>query len=330
MDPTLLSQSVIASYEGFNKTLLKYSADPKFSYALQHSQIRESIDKYSTEVKATLGTATSGTALILGFGNGNDIPLCELTNKFSRIILVDIDKSAMQKAIAKLPSIMQTHIDLVQCDLTGMLPFLSKELELLDPTLPEETCLGKVTEIMKAALQEPCILPPLGKHYFVISSFVTTQLYTLIDEYVVTVLEKMHPKIRIALQDQFSDYRTTMNNVAVHICKEHLKLISESTDPTGKIYYADNTYVEIVKSWTVGSKKEPDLKAITKCALMPVLVVREALLELFIPKSSSYWKFTHPLTSSLSQGIRLNQTLTTAIFFLEVSPFRFIKSKNED
>ncbi|HEY5260364.1 MAG TPA: hypothetical protein VIJ46_06920, partial [Rhabdochlamydiaceae bacterium] len=61
-----------------------------------------------------------GTALIFGAGACHDIPLAELAGRFEKVVLLDADLTATEKAVASLPQDLQQKVALEQVDLTGI------------------------------------------------------------------------------------------------------------------------------------------------------------------------------------------------------------------
>jgi hypothetical protein len=62
---------------------------------------------------------------VLGAGNGNDIDLAKLAREFERIVLVDLDKQALGRAVERLTEDERRRVELhAPVDLAGMLPIL--------------------------------------------------------------------------------------------------------------------------------------------------------------------------------------------------------------
>ena len=147
------------------------------------------------------------TLCVLGAGNGNDIDLSMLAERYQSITLVDLDPEALDHCVAKLPVHVAAQVEtLAGVDLSGILSYLD-----LAPEQPLPS-----PQIEAAATRARDQPPPAGLvQYDVVAS---TCLLTQMIDSVVARLGSDHPQFAplvLALRDG------------------HLKLISDLTARPG-------------------------------------------------------------------------------------------------
>ena len=57
--------------------------------------------------------------LIVGAGNGDDLPLVRIAEQAGEVLLVDIDPDAAERALARLPAQTQGRVEFLELDVTG-------------------------------------------------------------------------------------------------------------------------------------------------------------------------------------------------------------------
>lgn len=203
-------------------------------------------DKHFEKVKSEILKITHdlhGSALILGYGNGNDIPLEKLAKKFDEVTLVDYDHSAMSRSVAKLPESLRSKITMIKMDLTCLIDVVDKRIGSLDFSLPLERNTKKiakfVAEIWKPE-NSPLYVPRFTKQYnFVTSSMLSSQLVGLLVDYRIENQMKAHyPTFtNIILHPQFD---ITYERLSTLIYRNHIGALYESTLQNGHVFYADH------------------------------------------------------------------------------------------
>lgn len=236
LQPSAITDQVKSTYRTSNEYITDLAARSDQEYRSHFAQNKSQI--------LSCARGLTGEALILGLGNGDDIPLHELACQFDRITVIDIDLAGMQKAIAKLSPDLQHKFIPVQKDLTGILPFLSERLENLN--VPQDESLAAVAEIIHESI---ALKPPLSsskKYHFVVSSMLTTQLFSQMHAYIMEVLPKKYPSLKVNEQS-CPNFTNSIETLMKHVCCAHMENLSDWTLPDGKIYYADTTHAEVIE-----------------------------------------------------------------------------------
>jgi hypothetical protein len=144
---------------------------------------------------------------MLGVGNGNDIDLVRLADEFERIVFVDLDQAALERAVMRLENNTNGHIECCcPFDLTGILPELQAWLPRRQPADAE------LLAVMQSA--QVASRPEIGTFDLVASTCVLTQL---IDS-VYMALPTEHPKCV---------------DLVIAVRNRHLELILELLNPGG-------------------------------------------------------------------------------------------------
>src|ERR1700733_5174020 len=161
--------NVESSYKGGNEALKKLASKNPQGYEIHFKKNKNNILSYANEVQ--------GRVLVLGFGNGDDIPLEEMALKFEEIDLVDMDISAMQKAVDKLSPTLQNKVHLIKQDLSGLISYISKRFAEFDFNVPEIRCLENASQILSDSINHAEPIQLSRKYNFVVSSMLTSQLH---------------------------------------------------------------------------------------------------------------------------------------------------------
>src|SRR5258706_2888499 len=113
------------------------------------------------------GAGAGGSLLVLGAGNGSDLDLSFLAERFSEVHLADLDGAALERAMAHQPASVAARLVLhPDVDLSGMLDQLDDWGDLF----PEPQLLGATA--VAAARR---LVAALGSHDVVLSTCVLSQ-----------------------------------------------------------------------------------------------------------------------------------------------------------
>jgi hypothetical protein len=150
---------------------------------------------------------TGRTLCVLGPGNGNDIELAKLARDFERIALVDLDESALARAVSRLNEVECRRVERHSpIDLSGTLPVLESWVRRRNPTDAD------ISAVMRSVGVAP--RPDVGSFDVVASTCMLTQL---IDS-VYMALTTEHPRcIELVLA----------------VRNRHLEIILELLNPGG-------------------------------------------------------------------------------------------------
>ncbi len=183
-----------------------------------------------------LGAASpdKSTLCILGAGNGNDIDLPMLAERFERITLVDLDREALDHCLAKQPAKVCERVDAIAgVDLSGILTSLDASRSAVYP----------MNDLIARA-RTPLVGCALRKYDVVASTCLLTQL---IDS-VATSLGSEHRRF---------------NDLALAIRDGHLQLICDLAAAGGTI---------VLITDFVSSDTLPELRTVTSEQLESLLV----------------------------------------------------------
>lgn len=261
-----------------------------------------------------------GIALVLGCGNGDDIPLENMAMQFDEIDVVDMDLSAMQKAIGKLPPALQNKIRPIKQDLTGLISYISKRLAAFDFNLPEVQCLDYASQILADSIKHAGPIPLPKKYNFVVSSMLTSQLSANIQGYVLEVLEKKYPKIqeKMDLCPSFHDSTIKIMNFT---CQQHMHHLAKWTLPQGRVYYADTAQLEYVELKRVSTPGGPIINTESKTFdVLPNEDIQQKIQELFNQHGLTAtwkWETQTPSYISYTQGFKPGNIMHVAALCLQ-------------
>lgn len=189
-------------------------------------------------------------ALILGAGACTEIPLDELARNSDEVVLVDLDLSAMQRAIDELQSAaLRKRVRLLQADISGG---VSLNLNRLIKQQPWPTLYDQGAQsVFNAAadcldrcrIPDPHQLPGLvpGQFGLVISSLVLTQLfsYPLLD--MLDHLQRSAPQL-LGEQERHHRYQQAAQNFRARIIQAHLALLRGLLDHGGRAAILSDTH----------------------------------------------------------------------------------------
>lgn len=251
----------------------------------------------------SLAKNLQGEALILGLGNGDDLPLPELAYQFKQITALDIDVKAMHKAIQKLPAPLRNRFVLVQKDVTGVLSMISEKMQsLLANLIPEKECLEMTADIMDESILEydRTFLSSKKKYDFVISSMLTSQLFSQIIPSIMNVLEQKYPGIQ-QRQHSCQKLQDSYQNFGNNVCRMHFNHLLDWTHTESKIYYADNThrtYVHLDAVEHMKNPSKPTYKLDEPRETLPIETINKAIKTNFLSlkdEDSWIWRCRPPL-----------------------------------
>ncbi len=171
------------------------------------------------------------TAIVFGAGPGGDIPLKALATMFDALTLVDIRADKTVKTIALLPPNLQQKITIVEADVTGVVASTLNSMQWNKrQTSTDASFINKMTQELPT-IEVKNKAPDLGKHTFVCSSLVASQLYDLPYAYMQKLNETKH-------HYPFT-YRTNVSTTVRELQREHLRYLARSTAESGLIHFAD-------------------------------------------------------------------------------------------
>lgn len=238
----ILSQQVILIYQTVNENLLHH--ENLFTQGRTDEGYSAHFERNRRNI-LSLAEGLCGEALLLGFGNGRDTPLAQLATQFDRVTIVDIDMFSVNKAITKLPPHLQGKIIPIQKDLTGILGLISEKIENFDSEVSDIECLNRLSQIIIEGMHNRECVALTKKYQLVVSSMLTSQLFSEIHRYVMDVSLKKYPRIQ---EKQSSTFTSAISQLGFKVCQSHLDDLANWTLSNGRIYYADTTKVDTMEA----------------------------------------------------------------------------------
>ncbi len=187
----------------------------------------------------------TGTALILGVGPADDIPLEALARQFNHVHLVDCYRSSMEEAVNQLPIDLQAKCILHEVDLTGTVFKTAKLIPTFINDIPYPSHQQFVKRI-KESLNERIAATFAEKASFVCSSMLSSQLKR---------------------SDHFEKASQSFYGESIPMIRElltlpilHISDLRNWVTDEGRVYYSDHFVVEIINlsSGQVSSEIEAD------------------------------------------------------------------------
>lgn len=260
----VISDQVEACYKRINKINIEFASGYPKGHQSHFDRNKVNILSWAEGLK--------GKALVVGIGNGMDIPLLKLASQFEQVTVLDIDVYAMKVAIAKLPEHLQKKIKLVQGDVTGVLLQVAHAMQFLPASLSLGDHFDLIGAFLDRALQnaQPCSLEE--KYDFVVSSMLTSQLASCIDAYIASELRK---KFVVVTEEtcKSHSYVYSLKKLHVHLCTQHLEHLHAWTAGKGKVYYAD-TYKMHKFNYVINNHCFSKESATIYCSEMPICPVQ--------------------------------------------------------
>ena len=247
MHPSVLSipPATIDAFVAMNASIRSNHERLRAVYAEHVTNSKGAISKTAERALSRAPEGKQKTALILGAGNCLDIPLVDLTTKFDKVTLVEVDHKSTEAAVKELPRELQRKTEIVAADVTGFVgDFAGKIQPATVSSLPEflrrATTIAKQTDVRGKG-------PDLGTDYtFVSSQLVMTQLASLPHDYLQTAVRKRYGT-NLSSMPGGADHDLFMNmqRVTLELQQEHIRQLSELANPNGTVHLAD-TYAKLV------------------------------------------------------------------------------------
>lgn len=183
--------------------------------------------------------------IIFGAGACDDLPIDFICDKFSEIVLVDIDSKALNEALRKIPNTSKDKVILVEWDVTGL--YNNSELKLCLENAKNgtyKTVDDVIKDIGKLAmkiqdLDMPIEIQKRMPFSVVLSDLIVTQLFTNYFYNEVSLnLMKLDPAI---FEKNLADFN--IKEIVDLLLSQHLKLLQKVTTTYGKIIVLADTFV---------------------------------------------------------------------------------------
>ena len=279
-----ISESLLASFTKTNEGIAEINSKFQEAHAGHLAKSKEEILRTATVALDRAPKGQTTKALLLGVGNGLDIPLQELAEKFDHLTVVELDGKSTEKAIKQLSPDLQKKFRLVVADVTGIIGEYCEKIDgISDNSRYALSFFHKAEQMTKNAIEEPIgRAPDVGNDYaFVSSHLLLSQLGYLPRQYAGNIVRN---KFTYS-EGVDSGFLKSYSDLTTHLHKEHIRYLAKSVAPRGTVHFAD-TYVGISQT----SSTEPERRSF----LVVPEVIDAVLKENFTPvKEETGWRFNH-------------------------------------
>jgi hypothetical protein len=291
--PSSSSPEIFSRAEGFYRQV---NADLRENY--RHSQDPEYLGHFTRSSEQILkaakdyeGKPLCGTVVILGSGNGNDLPP-ELIHQFDKVILVEIDRVASEILLGKISRSLQKKVTVVEADLTSCLvEFIKRFQIILKGSLTSKDFINRfnfLCDEMVAYLskkkESPIKLEEPAS--FVVSSGVVTQLH----QQLLAMFSELYSK-RFFEEFPFEATDSSFLVVKSKMEENHLSLMRSLIKEDSRAYIADiNEEVRVYPRLTSNFSSDVTLQSHVACShLTPKFI--SSVTAHFSVASQTTWDF---------------------------------------
>lgn len=284
-----IPREILAACAEMNREIVEVNSEFKEAHAPHLAKSKQEI--LQTAIVA-LDRAPQGElkkALLLGVGNGLDIPLQELAEKFDHLTVVELDRESTENAIKQLPPELQKKFRLVVADITGISGEFCQGLQdntniskPMDFFIAAENITNNI--VSRAAEN----IPNVGNDYaFVCSHLVLSQL-AVIPEYSIqnTVSGKLGMELYSIPDDVKANFPASHQNLIKSLQREHIRYLAKSVTPLGTVHLAD-TYAQLV--YTSPTQRPDVVPMVIPKSIDPVIKVNFTPMK----EKTTDWIFNH-------------------------------------
>lgn len=207
-----------------------------------HDKAERLKDYYKSHVASSKETilrgcqGLSGQALVVGIGNGTDIPLEDLCRQFDKVTIQDIDEEALARAEKKVPEALRGKIEIVKGDLTGLVEeFVSLLKSHGARPLPD--FFRELCQFFASAAPKRLEKLPKQKFDYVISAQVATQLASCLFCACKDFMQTFYGQSPDCCSDK--DLAKAVTAFSVRNIHQHLQDLAFWVKPQGKVYFSD-------------------------------------------------------------------------------------------
>jgi len=222
-----------------------------------------------------------GSVVVLGAGDGKDIPVTELLKQFKQVRLLDIDTQSMDRLVQSLPGPQRARVEVISFDLTaGAIQALTgKAGSIIEGAGTARQAYRQLGELYQNLPIEdvPETLTRGIQSDYVVSSVVASQLLPFPVKW---IEEAFQEKFNQKLSQVHSElYATAKLALCRRLLAQHARLLSSLT-PGGLIYWSCDVRQELVMgklsapdTQQLGERMTQYLASLDWSALLPDLAV---------------------------------------------------------
>ena len=184
--------------------------------------------------------------LVLGSGNCLDIPLAELTDRFDKVTLVEVDYESTERAVKALSPLRQSKVTIIAADASGILKeFADGTSQSLGSSIDDfQSSMTAFTQKMTVKGKDL----NLGDNYtFVCSQLLMSQLAFLPINFLRVVFKaKYGQDFDNNLEANNSQLFYNLQRLTVEMQQEHIRQLAGLVSPEGTVHLAD-TYAQLTQ-----------------------------------------------------------------------------------
>ncbi len=233
-----------------------FSEDVVNTYKTHNDLIKTSTEKYKEITEYYMHQVYSkrmilngaeglkGRAIVLGLGNGIDIPLKQLAEQFDKIIGIDIDLKTMERTKMSLPGELRNKVELKTLDLTGIVAEFSQKVEAFAQKFPKpkfNEFYQKIAELIINLRPKRPDLPPSDATY-ITSSLILSQLASQIILYLRDIINKYYPDKCYKINSDLN-ILSILKTFADEVQTQHIENIHYWLKKKGRAYIS-TTYMD--------------------------------------------------------------------------------------
>lgn len=178
-----------------------------------------------------------GHVLIVGIGNGTDIPLEKLCMQFDKVTIQDIVGEAMERAIKNLPGHLKGKVEIIEGDLTGCVADLTTFLSTHDK-LPLPQFMESVSLFLHSLTPKRLDALPTRSFDYVVSSLVASELYMIMQLVIIDFIQKTY-NCPFESCPNFEAYTAAFSAFCGRSYRNHFQDLSTWVKTSGYVYYSD-------------------------------------------------------------------------------------------
>lgn len=274
------------------------------------SNLTEKSEDHFNRIKEgirNVAAGLTGKALILGYGEANDIPFLDLVQQFDQVTIVDIHPEIMEKHVAALPQDLKAKVKICCTDLSGIIEAIKRDVEALNPS-PSNLNIEKIALQILCKYADVKNFPKFkDKFQFITSSMLTSQIFSGLVETLATSLKKKFPKTTENFSlNSLEDART--NNFTGKVMRYHIEMIGSASAEHGRVYWCDHYFVELTKRINGFLKKGDRMQCLNIYEIISEAKQNYSHVASLGPDWE--WETRQPIEGSNRQGARKGQIAT--------------------
>lgn len=182
-------------------------------------------------------------------GNGNDIPLEEIVEKFDAVTIVDLAQDAVIKRVEQLSSIDQSKCTIIVSDISNIGLQYGDALLTLCQSIIQTGSKDPLNTFTLGAKQIIEQLPIQRQNYgtgydFACSSLIMSQLYAQMHNFYNFLENELRDRFPQAIKDEtiVNAFENTVLELGTILQSEHITLLEKALNINGTLYLADTFY----------------------------------------------------------------------------------------